>query len=372
MNPLTGPNAIDLFCGAGGLSLGLAEAGIAVVAAVDNWIPAVESYKLNFPSHQIVEADLSELDADRLLRVAGLARDSLDLLVGGPPCQGFSIQRIGPDVDARNNRLLTFGRLVSTLRPRMFLIENVPGLLGTRGRGLLATLQADIARAGYDFVADVLDAVDYGVPQRRRRVVICGWRRDSVPPFALPGPLVGPAQYRTVWDAIGDLPTPPIDYSPHPQDRLHRRMKISSLNEERIRLVPPGGGFEDLPVELRVGCHKNGADKIGHRFVYGRLHPHEPAATITARFDSFTRGKFAHPTEHRNISLREGARLQTFPDRHHFVGTQEEIAALIGNAVPPVLARVLGQALHQHLMPLVRQPRMSAHKRARAHECDRA
>jgi DNA (cytosine-5)-methyltransferase 1 len=114
-------------------------------------------------------------------------------------------------------------------------------------------------------------------------------------------------------------------------------------------MIPPGGGMEDLPVELRVDCHKNGAKRIGHRFVYGRMAPDRPAPTITARFDSFTRGKFGHPVEPRNITLREGARLQTFPDSFKFVGTQEEIAALIGNAVPPLLAQKLGEQLLMHL-----------------------
>jgi hypothetical protein len=124
---------------------------------------------------------------------------------------------------------------------------------------------------------------------------------------------------------------------------------MSELNAERLRHIPPGGGMEHLPVELRVNAHKNGAHKIGHRYVYGRLAPDEPAGTITARFDSFTRGKFAHPFEDRNITLREGARLQTFPDDFRFEGTQEEIAALIGNAVPPLLAERIGRAMARHL-----------------------
>jgi DNA (cytosine-5)-methyltransferase 1 len=116
---------------------------------------------------------------------------------------------------------------------------------------------------------------------------------------------------------------------------------MSKLNEERIRLIPPGGGFEDLPVAMRAKCHRNGAAKIGHRAVYGRLSADSPAGTITARFDSFTRGRFGHPWEPRNITLREGARLQTFPDSHLFFGNQEEVAAQIGNAVPPTLAAAI-------------------------------
>jgi DNA (cytosine-5)-methyltransferase 1 len=132
-------------------------------------------------------------------------------------------------------------------------------------------------------------------------------------------------------------------------DALHRRIRLSAKNLERLSLIPPGGGFEDLPIEMRVDCHKSGAARIGHRSVYGRLAPDRPAATITARFDSFTRGRFGHPWEERNITLREGARLQGFPDSHSFYGTQEEIAAQIGNAVPPTLAYVFGKALKEFL-----------------------
>jgi DNA (cytosine-5)-methyltransferase 1 len=132
-------------------------------------------------------------------------------------------------------------------------------------------------------------------------------------------------------------------------DPLHFRTNLSELNLERLRHIPPGGGFEDLPVELRVNCHKNGASKIGHRYVYGRLAPDRPAGTITARFDSFTRGKFAHPLEDRNITLREGARLQTFPDTFRFSGTQEEIAAQVGNAIPPLLATTIARAMSSYL-----------------------
>jgi DNA (cytosine-5)-methyltransferase 1 len=122
-------------------------------------------------------------------------------------------------------------------------------------------------------------------------------------------------------------------------------MRLSKLNQQRLACIPQGGGMTDLPVELRVNCHKNGAEKIGHRYVYGRLDWNKPAGTITARFDSFTRGKFGHPLEDRNITLREGARLQTFPDDFIFTGTQESIAAQIGNAVPPVLAEAIGRQI---------------------------
>ena len=350
------PLAIDLFCGAGGLSLGLQQAGFRVAAAAERWAPAARSYRLNFPTHTLLEIDLGEVEPAELAQAVGLSPGAIDLVAGGPPCQGFSIQRIGEDADPRNHLVLKFGDFIRYLRPKMFMMENVPGLLGKRGRELAETFRSQMIAAGYTVSSQVIDAADFGVPQRRRRVVFCGWRTATVAPFHFPPPELVEADHRTVRDAIGDLPSPPADYSPHPDDPLHRWMRVSELNERRLRHIPPGGGFESLPVELRVDCHKGGAERIGHRYVYGRLHPDEPAATITARFDSFTRGKFAHPVAHRNITLREGARLQTFPDGFRFEGSQEEIAAQIGNAVPPLLAHKLGSAILRHLADGVGNP----------------
>lgn len=339
--------AIDLFAGAGGLSLGLQRAGFDVVAAVENWDRAAASYRANF-THPVIEEPVESVTGNELLQKAG-DLESVDLIAGGPPCQGFSIQRIGEDADKRNLLIFEFHRLVSEIQPRMFLMENVAGLLGRRGRPHFDRLLELFSVIGYDTKVQRVDAADFGVPQHRKRILLFGWQsaRVSALPFT-------PASHpvRTVRDAIGDLPEPPQDHSPTPNDALHRRTKMSALNLERISRIPEGGGFEDLPVELRVNCHKAGAQKIGHRNVYGRLHYDKPSVTITARFDSFTRGKFGHPVKNRNISLREGARLQTFPDSFQFVGGQEDVAAQIGNAVPVKLAEEIGRMIKAHLSDL--------------------
>lgn len=339
--------AVDLFCGAGGLSAGLSKAGFRIVGAVDSWNVAVKTYRLNF-DHPVICADAAHLSISELLRRFELTNDP-DLVAGGPPCQGFSVQRIGEDQDDRNDLIFEFALFVLGLRPRMFLMENVPGLLGKRGSTIASRFEEAMRDGGYAVRLARINAAEYGVPQMRRRVFFYGWRIDSTTPFAFPPPTHAPEAFRTVWDAIGDLPSPPTDHSPYPGDSLHRRTRLAPINELRLRHIPPGGGFENLPVELRANCHRNGADAIGHRYVYGRLAPDRPASTITARFDSFTRGKFAHPYEDRNITLREGARLQTFDDSFRFAGTQEEVAALIGNAVPPLLAEVIGRSLIRHL-----------------------
>lgn len=338
--------AVDLFAGAGGLSRGLQSAGFKIAAAADFWAPAIASYRANFADHPSYEMDLAHLDA-RTIATWGLPE--VDLVAGGPPCQGFSIQRIGADTDARNNLIFAFSKAVQLIRPKMFLMENVPGLLGHRGKAIAERFIHEMEDEGFQVHSEILNAADFGVPQLRRRVFLVGWRKGELPDFVFPSPTHIGTHMRSVGDALKDLMEPPSDYSPMPGDPLHRRMKLSALNEKRIALIPPGGGFEDLPVELRVKCHQSGAAKIGHRNVYGRLDANRPAVTITGRFDSFTRGRFAHPSENRNISLREGARLQSFPDSHVFVGTQEEIAAQIGNAIPPLLAMAMGKALLSHL-----------------------
>lgn len=337
--------ALDLFCGAGGLSRGLVDAGFRVAGAVDAWAPAVRSYRENFPDHPCMQADVAGLDAAALERL-GLP-GTVDLVAGGPPCQGFSIQRIGDDHDERNDLVLAFGRVVAAARARAFIMENVRGLLGARGRPTLGRFLKLMAGHGYEVECRVLDAAEFGVPQTRQRVFVIGKRQDVRGRLAFPMPMPGSA--KTVGEALADLPSPPDDFSPPPDDPLHRRTRLSELNRRRIELVPPGGGFEDLPPELRVDCHKAGAQRIGHRAVYGRLHPDRPAGTITARFDSFTRGRFGHHAEPRNLTLREGARLQGFPDDHVFLGTQEEIAALIGNAIPPPVARAVADAMRRTL-----------------------
>jgi DNA (cytosine-5)-methyltransferase 1 len=341
--------AIDLFCGAGGLTAGLIQAGFDVVGAVDSWDAAARVYKLNFP-HPICCEDVCSLSGKNLLEEFELNGREPDLVVGGPPCQGFSVQRVGPDTDSRNSLVLEFARLVSELQPMMFLMENVTGLLGRRGRPYGSALEAKLRHAGYVVKYAIVDAVDYRVPQFRKRVFYYGWRLKDVVDFDFPRPCLNVDAYRTVWDVIGDLSSPPADHTPAPGDPLHRRIRLSPTNVGRLSLIPQGGGMEDLPEELRVNCHKIGAEKIGHRFVYGRLDARKPSATITAKFDSFTRGKFAHPFEDRNITLREGARIQTFDDTFVFSGTQEQIAAMIGNAIPPMLAKDIGSAMRSHIL----------------------
>lgn len=336
-------SAIDLFCGAGGLSLGLREAGFEIVAALDNDPVAVRTYASNLKP--CVSLGLIEdVSASDLLSKAGLSRGECTLLAGGPPCQGFSLQRRGNRKDPRNALVLEFLRMVEEIQPHFFLMENVGGLLSKHGKPFLRELALRTSKLDYVIHLANLDAVDYGVPQIRKRAFLVG---EHTPRFAARFKIPEPTQKtpRTVRQAIGDLPSPPENGSCHPDYPNHyREARLAPINLERIRHVPQGGGRDDLPQRLQLSCHVNNPTHR-HKDVYGRLAWDAPSVTLTARFDSFTRGRFAHPVENRSLTIREGARIQTFPDSVLFEGNREDGARQVGNAVPPLLALSLGKAI---------------------------
>lgn len=341
-------NCIDCFAGAGGLALGLKRAGFRLLLTFDNDPKSVETQNTNrqYFDHSPLLLDANAFDSHRLLNLAGIEKGELFLLSGGPPCQGFSIQRIGNDNDERNDLVIRFADLVTGIMPSYFLLENVLGINGKRGNELFNGVLGELASSGYWIHREVLDAQNFGVPQRRRRIFVVGERMDSsLPCFQFPTPSSLRDGRRTVRDAIAHLPDPPENGSDHPSHIHHRRDRLSELNKNRLLALQPGQGMEHLPDELLANCHKVGASVIGHRNVYGRMSWDEVAPTITARFDSFTRGKFGHPDQMRTITLREGAILQSFPEDFLFSGSKVEIARQIGNAVPPLLAQRLGQQI---------------------------
>ena len=298
---------------------------------------------LYFNSHKAEVRDIYDVVPLELLSSIGLKPGELDLLAGGPPCQGFSVQRRGSDTDDRNKLVDEYISKVIAIRPKMFILENVPGIEGKRGRDILHQALTKVQQTGYFIHEQILDAQDYGVPQRRRRVFIVGERKDHDNPiFEYPKP----SEIKvTVSDTIGMLPEPPLDGTEHPIVSLHRRDRLSTKNLERIRYLKPGQGRDFLPLDLLADCHKISSNVIGHRNVYGRMPWDDVAPTITARFDSFTRGMFGHPEQDRSISLREGALLQTFPEDFMFIGNKIDIARQIGNAVPVNMAMAIGLQL---------------------------
>jgi DNA (cytosine-5)-methyltransferase 1 len=341
-------SCIDSFCGAGGMRLGLESVGYNVPLSFDFDPHCVKTQELN-PNwflHPAKLAGIDEMLNGNALKAAGLKKDELFLLAGGPPCQGFSVQRIGDDTDERNDLISKFISLVSECMPQWFLMENVPGIAGKRGKLILDKALKQAASLGYWIHQATLDAQDFGVPQRRKRVFIVGEKIDGgFSTFQFPVPITPKGKRLFVKDVISTLPEPPLDGSDHPEFPQHRRDKLSKINIERLLALKQGQGREYLPEHLLADCHKISSAVIGHRNVYGRMSWDDVAPTITARFDSFSRGLFGHPEQTRTISLREGAILQTFPLDFVFAGNKVDIARQIGNAVPPKLAAAIGKRI---------------------------
>ncbi|MBD8906919.1 DNA cytosine methyltransferase [Methylorubrum zatmanii] len=347
MSPVTrsgGPTCIEGFCGAGGMSLGLHRAGFDVRLAFDNNPVAISTYRRNLGVHGKV-MDAWQVTGRELLDAAGL--DEVDLFAGGPPCQGFSKQRRGAHLldDPRNRLVTEFARLVEELKPKAFIFENVEIVGQKRGRELVGELVERLD--GYETHRFLVCAADFGLAQTRGRFLLLGFRND----MAADIPVLEKSRKRvTIRDAIGDLPAPPADYREHPTIANHIKCKITKENEIRFSHVKPGGGWQDIPWKLRLPCHQVADVRSGGwPDVYGRLEWNGVCPTLTAGFDSFTRGRYGHPEQNRSLTLREGARLQGFPDEFRFMGNRGDIRLQIGNAVPPPLAQAAGEAVQRAL-----------------------
>ena len=339
------PLAIDLFCGAGGLTLGLKQAGFNVVGAIDIDEAACESYSLNHPEVNLWQTDIKDLTATEVLEKLKIKPGELDLLAGCPPCQGFSSIRTlngGPAEDERNDLVFEFLRLVKELRPKSIMMENVPGLAKDKR---IDTFREELKELGYESDLDVINASDYGVPQRRRRMILLG---------ALDGPIkiTPPKENRrtTVREAIRGLPKPGSSgdfLHDYPENREEKTIKM-------ISLIPKNGGSRsDLPDEYILECHKRNPG--GFKDVYGRMKWDDVAPTITGGCSNPSKGRFLHPEQNRTITLREAALLQTFPKDYKFSskGGKQKIALQIGNALPPLLIAEHAKDLKNQLFPSI-------------------
>lgn len=339
MKPTRPLTAIDLFCGAGGLTEGLRQAGFTVVGAIDNAPLAVQAYHLNHSRTRVWRRDIRRLPPLTVAAELGLRPGDLDLLAGCPPCQGFTTlrtKRQGPSVhDRRNDLVAQFARYAEALRPRTLMMENVPGLAGDVR---LARVLTRLRRLGYDLTFDILDAGDYGVPQRRRRFVLLG-ALGAVVPFASPT-----RRRRTVRSAIGSLPQPGLSNDPL-HDHGERR---TSEVQRRIERIPAEGGLRQLGLDHQLACHVRTS---GYYDIYGRMAWDALAPTITGGCINPSKGRFLHPEQPRAITLREAALLQSFPARYRFPLEHGKYRAadLIGNALPPTFVRHHAKEIRRHL-----------------------
>jgi DNA (cytosine-5)-methyltransferase 1 len=331
--------AIDLFCGAGGLTLGLERAGVKVAAGVDLDDRFRWAYEKNSRS-SFLHANVARLSAEDLKPFYARAR--VRVLAGCAPCQPFSTYgRTRSAPDDRWALLKSFARIVSELRPDVVTMENVPGL---RDHEVFDRFVSSLHDNGYGVGHDVVDCANFGVPQHRRRLVLVGVLQGRA---ALPRSTSSEAP-STVRDAIGHL-SPLRAGETDPRDPLHVASRLSPLNMARIRASQPGGTWRDWPEDLRAACHRRGTGRT-YPSVYGRMRWDEPAPTITTQCYGFGSGRFGHPEQDRAISLREAALLQSFPPDWQLFpqGTRPILKAggtAIGNAVPPKLGEAIGRAI---------------------------
>ena len=380
---------IDLFAGAGGLSEGLSEAGFHGFFANEIITEYANTYKQNHPSTLVTTADIRDLDANDIRKMLHIDREELDLLVGGPPCQGFSINApIRSILDERNHLFKDFLRFVDVFSPRAVLIENVPGLVSFEEGATLHAILDALAGLGYGAGVRILGAAYYGVPQMRWRTFILGLRGKNLPTSAFPEPTfhapIKPnftvtfngqsllkvpapethAKFTSVRQAIDDLPPlkngekgdeikkyfcdPNSEYQKHSRIGSigvinHEAPRLSKINLKRMQYVEPGGNWTSIPDELLPKGMQR-ARKSDHTKRYGRVDPEGLASTILTKCDPHW-GAYFHYSQDRSFTVREAARIQSFPDHFLFTGTQAQQFAQVGNAVPPLLAKAVGLAL---------------------------
>lgn len=337
-------SAIDLFCGAGGLTNGLEKAGIDVRLGIDIdpacAYPYTANNKATFLLKPVEDIKVQELQS-------AFGENTIRLLAGCAPCQTFSRynQKAGPS-DKRWWLLLHFSRLVKELLPELVTMENVPGIMD---QGVFKDFVRDLESAKYQVEYQVVSCADYGVPQLRHRLVLLASRLGPIQ--ILSASELGEKPI-TVREAIGKLPTLNSG-EVNQNDPLHQCASLSPLNLRRIRASRPGGTWRDWEADLVAECHKKQSGKT-FPSVYGRMSWDEPSPTMTTQFFGFGNGRFGHPEQDRAISLREGAILQSFPPNYKFTAPGEDlfkstVGRLIGNAVPVKLGEIIGRSILKHI-----------------------
>lgn len=385
--------SLDLFAGAGGLSEGLREAGFTSLYANEISPRYAQTYAANHPKTQVDSRDIRKVDARKIRSLLGLKRGELDLIAGGPPCQGFSINAPKRSTeDSRNHLFREYLRFVSEFQPKAVMIENVPGMVSFEGGATLEAILESLKHLGYDADVRILYAPHYGIPQTRWRTIILGGRNGLNPTALFPEPLRNAPvrvnftsqfggknlvnlprslelpSHVTVRDAIGDLPVlrngemgeavKPYRYpADNPYQQLmrvgsdgvtcHEAARLSKINLERMSHIPPGGNWTDIPDELLPRGMRM-ARRSDHTKRYGRVDPNGLASTILTKCDPHW-GAYFHYEQDRAFTVREAARIQSFPDTYVFCGSRVEQYEQVGNAVPPLLGAAVGRTIAREL-----------------------
>ncbi len=333
--------AVDLFCGAGGLTRGLLDAGIKVKKGFDIDPKLKDTFEKNNDDAKFYCVDVRNIGKEDVLGNLDLENNYL-LLAGCAPCQPFSeINKKNPKNDKRKDLLLEFGRLIEETEPDFIFVENVPGLKKGRGRLIFRKFEKILIKNKYFYKSDILDAKDFGVPQKRKRFILLASKYASVEiPLAIHGSKdSGKKPYITVREAISKYPIIRAGKK-HKEIPNHECQDLKEINKLRLKYIRKNGGSRlDLPDHLKLKCHSK---HDGHTDVYGRMSWDDVSPTLTCKCTSISNGRFSHPTQARGISIREAAALQTFEDDYIFYGNLTDITKWIGNAVPVRFSKVFG------------------------------
>ena len=359
---------IDLFAGVGGLSYGFAhDEDFDIVAANEILVPMATAYSLNHPTVKMYNKDIKDFSLSDLTKDLGLKKGDIDIVVGGPPCQAYSTVGKRLIDDPRGKLFQEYYRILSELRPKMFVFENVKGLLSMCKGDLIKTIISLFESIGYNVNIRLLNAADYGTPQIRERVILVGTLLGGKYNYPQPthynpelGAINGLKPYVTLGEALGDLPAignggSASSYKTRPKNDYQKLMRqnapeelmdhdVSKNGEHLVRLMealPDGGSPADVPEELRP--------KSGFANCYCRLWWNKPSTTITRNLGCVSSSRCVHPKQARPLSTREGARLQGFPDDYHFFGTRSEKNLQIGNAVPTFLSKAIKDSIKEYL-----------------------
>ncbi len=376
MSMLETLTAVDLFCGAGGLSEGFRQAGFHVLAGQDFDEAAGATFASTHPEAKFIGGPIQDVTVPALLKATGLRRGDVDVLVGGPPCQGYSVynhQR--GESDPRAGLFREYLRIVKGLQPKWLVMENVTGITSIADGGIVREIEEGMGALGYRVRMKILRAEDFGVPQERRRVFFIATRTDL--PISFPTPTHGGMlpPFVTIWDAISDLPPvetgskeirhPYLSAAKNAYQRMlrakqktvsnHVPPRLASVNEARMKHIPPGGSWRDIPVELLPEGMRR-AKRSDHTKRYGRPRKTDLACTILTKCDVHW-GAYIHPEQNRALTVREAARLQSFPDFFEFHGSRTDQYRQVGNAVPPLLGRRVAEAV----LGSMTDPELAAH-----------
>lgn len=357
--------AIDLFCGAGGLSAGLEMAGFSVLAGVDLFEAAGQTFEKTHKRAKFLGKPIEDVTIEELQKATGLNTGELTILAGGPPCQAYSVYNHQRGMhDTRATLFRQYLRIVEGLQPEWIVMENVMGIYSIGGGEAVRAIKAELGALGYEVEEKVLKAEDFGVPQERRRVVFIGNRIGA--PIRHPVPTHGKnlLPFTTIKDAIGDLPSLEngenlgvVAYAAPAKGEFrkfvrgtqktvanHSSPKLGKLNVERMLHIPQGGSWRDIPHDL-LPAGMQRAKRSDHTKRYGRMTWDGLSCTVLTKCDVHW-GAYIHPEQDRAISVREAARLQAFPDWFEFQGSRTDQYVQVGNAVPPLLGKAIGETIY--------------------------